>query len=225
MLKLRLESDYKDYYDGAFDQGGAVLYRQASRPLSLERSMNLLSKLGLPVPLHGVVRDIYSDVLHNWQRGMGMHRTDAHVVVAPEGYKVLLPLPVALASYPTEYCVEYVPETPEHPRCSGSSTLRFLFIGARCFTFERESADDWRSGCGDVTERLLSEEVAPPWRTRVTDPLLVVDAVRTQVWSRTVAVAVSLTPFLANTPLAGHLPPQAVVDAIKRYMDTLSPRG
>lgn len=224
MLKLRLESDYKDYYDGAFDQGGAVLYRMGDRPLSLERSMKLLSKLGLPVPLCGPVRTVYTDVLHNWQRGMGMHRTDAYVVVAPGGYKQLLPLPVALASCPEEFCIEYVPETPEHPRCLGSSTLRFLFVGGRCFTFERSSADDWRSGCGDVTERLLSEEVTPPWRERVNDPLLVVDAVRSQVWSRTVAVAVSLTPFLANTPLAAHLSPQAVVEAIKRYMDTLSPR-
>ena len=146
MPRLRLVSDFRDYYDYAFDEGGVDVWEfrrcltlGPPRPSQLEL---ISTRLGGKTPPHGSVRQIAAntdaedvviylpDYVHN---GLGLVR---------------LPAQYAAKTFPHLYCTAYI---------GGHQglTYRALQVGDRGFLLSYYSSDDWRSNRGNVDVKIL----------------------------------------------------------------------
>jgi len=127
---MRLKSDFRDWYDHAFDRDGPEFVRLSRGGLSRREMFVFLDDLDLRVPLHGTVSTIVPRlergeghllVGHGWRKLVVYQDEHAH---CGEG-KVLMDAQDALDSSPEAYCSEYIPVTPS---CVGIS-IRHLQVG------------------------------------------------------------------------------------------------
>jgi len=206
-VKLALRSDFVDFYDLAFDARlpGVPVFQRFSRDaadrVTLLRALRLT--LGENVPTFGTARDC----LRGWDDdSMWVAHFDpfAH---RGEG-KVVLAAGVLRREHPPEtIVVKYIDG-------NRGRSLRHLQIGRRAFLLHYESADDWRSNCGDV--RVMVSGRAHPM-TEATWPLLAVDYV-TDGSGRLWAIDLNTAPGMTGTGIEDLMTPDEVVDEIKGAM-------
>ena len=143
IIKIGLESDFRDYYDHVFYNSldlslSGIFYRIANNPefsLPKRSQFQYLESAGFRVPKHGLVKDIATE--------------NNKVVVYIDEYvhqgqgKDLLDGSDALSIHPDKYCSEYIGH-------SFGKSCRYLQVGNRSFIYWYQSSDSWKSNTGEV---------------------------------------------------------------------------
>jgi hypothetical protein len=231
-MKLRLVSDFRDYYDHWFDLDGQPFERIAVGGMSRPEMLAYLDTLDLTAPRHGTVRELATEgfplVVYTDERA---HRG--------EGKQVMLPWD-AEREYPDTFAARYygglticpitaywpTAEHNHHEQKCRSSTLRYLTVGRRTWVLGYWSDTDWRSNCGEGGVCVL-DEMSPlsiKWRgirEKVGLPLWAFDAILTE--SQEIAVDFNIAPGLRGTGMEDVLSPAEVVDLLKEALTALHP--
>lgn len=215
--KVRLVSDFRDYYDHWFDGCDAeiVFERRSTGGMSRPQMLAYMQSLGLRVPFFGRVRDVYEHMLRGFE-AIPHFDTILKLVVhfdekahRGEG-KVMLSLRDALEKYPDHFAVEYVPALP-----SGLGlTWRYLQVGDKVFWLEYFSRDDWRSNCGKVDIKVLTRE-RDGYHSQIRYPLFAVDFVPAPDLGL-FAVDFNIAPQVRGTGIEELLPAREVAEAVKK---------
>ena len=199
-MKLRLESDFTDYYDYMFDRDGTPFRRLPSDAPPRPTMLRYLQRLGHRVPRHGVVKELVPQLPSGAQVVVYLDE-DAH---RGEG-KLKLSREQAMGEYPGCYASEYVG--------SGNAvTWSHLQIGARSWWLEYVSWSDWRSNQGECCVKVLHEE-APGYHPQIKAPLFAIDFLRDDAYIY--AIDFNVAPALAHTGLPSLLYPGEAVKLIK----------
>ncbi|WP_144402114.1 hypothetical protein [Geoalkalibacter subterraneus] len=221
---LQLKSDFRDWYDCAFDlQGQMVFERLSTAGMSRRQMFAFLQKLGLRTPRHGLVEDLVSALTHDcedWPKDLQRRFLDQAVDVViyhdeqahcGEG-KQKISAGKALDLYPDTYASEFIPSVAGR----GSVSLRYLQVGQRRWWLRYWSQDDWRSNAGEGDCEILCEE-KPGRPHEINDPLFAVDFIR--AGKKLYAIDFNIAPGLA--PLNGLLLPSEVVSQISSFIQPL----
>lgn len=146
MIKLALQSDYRDFYDSAFDLKAPetyVLQRNSQADgFGRDALFNFLQASGWKTPRYGIVGTDDLFFAHKWvvydnlwqHCGYGKRVTERIDEKADHG----------------KLAAEFV-----GPVCG--QTGRILQIGGRAFLLRYKSSTDWRSNVGDVEIGLIRE--------------------------------------------------------------------
>ncbi|MBF7084413.1 hypothetical protein IT084_15780 [Desulfallas sp. Bu1-1] len=211
--KIKLVSDFWDYYDHWFDGSDAeiVFERRSTGGMDRLQMLEYLKSLGLRVPAFGRVRDLYDRERQVWQGYVDI--TSVVVYLDERAHrgegKVLLSLRDAMEQYPDHLATEYIPALP-----SGHGlTWRYLQVGDKIFWLKCTSHSDWRSNCGDVEIKVLSRE-KDSYNDKIRHPLYAVDFV--PAGNRLYAVDFNVAPGIKGTGVEELLPPREAAEAIKK---------
>lgn len=200
-MKLKLKSDFSDYYDFWFDREGEVFIRNARNDVDRTQIFQILKKqFKLKVPMHGICRDMKE---HFNKRDRVVVYTDplAH---CGEG-KILIPFGEALYEHPDCLIAEYLKGEKR------SQSIRYLSIGTKAFFLGYESDDEWRSNCGDVKVEIVGNLY---YKMPYCDlPLFAIDFIKD--YDTFYGVDFNSAPGLNGTGIEDLLKPAEVVQLIK----------
>jgi hypothetical protein len=225
-MKLKLNSDYFDYYDAWFDLDAehTLSRRMTDGPNKIE-AFKLLNLMGIKTPKYGMVAELYKDLASQFYDGkeaikkVGYDKVVELVVYtdinahAGEG-KIKVTLEEAREKYPGHFAVQYI---PNDTRVFASRSERLLQIGSRRIWLEYTSADNWQSNCGDVNITLIPTDTTRTFKLRgIRLPFFAIDYV-TNGHDR-LAVDLNVSPGLKGTPVQQQLKAQEIVDLIKDRM-------
>ena len=203
-LRVKLVSDFIDYYDHWFDSFDTDLIyeRQSTGGMGRLQMLKYLQSLGLLVPDFGQVKELHQ----KWQEYVVIYLNErAH---RGEG-KTLLPFSAAMEQYPNHLATEYIPALPSGHGLS----WRYLQVGDKVFWVEYASSSDWRSNCGDVTIKVLSRE-KDSYNDKIKHPLYAVDFV--PAGNKLYAVDFNVAPGIKGTGVEELLPAREAAEAIKK---------
>lgn len=210
-IKLKLVSNFLDYYDHWFDLEGKEFKRFTAQGMNREEIFQYLEKTSFTVPLYGTVKHLANQNINI--KEVVVYLDDmAHC----GNGKIKLPLEEALKKYPNFLCSEYI-ET--HPLGIAVS-YRHLQIGHKSFFLKYASYNDWRSNCGDGDIELLeSHEYKHSDRFKVIKfpyPLCAIDFVYKDgiYW----AIDFNTSPGIRGSGIENILKPKEVVDLIKQFI-------
>jgi len=208
-MKVRLRSNFRDYYDQAFSNVEGPYFSRfdnvgPTRPEMLVK----LARHGYLVPRFGKVSD-FACPLNTPPSQVVVHDDiTAHCGTG----KRLVSFDQVLGS-PDAFAVEYI-----RPFEGRAVSHRWLGVGRRRFLLRYESAEsDWLSNLESRVE-LVSEHHDVPGKYVPTTPLWAIDFVRCAQTNAYYALDLNLSPGLS--PLAGVLPPAEVVEEIALHLDT-----
>ena len=222
-MKIKLKSTFRDYYDSWFDlEGPMTWYRNSTGGMSRPEMLTYMEKLGLEVPQHNYLKNIYGRVAPT-----GVHSERVVVYLDNHSHrgenKVVMTKRQALEEHPDCYVADYVnyavpimcKVNPEHGR-HRSQSLRYLQIGTRKFWLEYWSDTDWRSNCGEGGVEVICEE-APGYHPKITWPLFAIDFVVTRYrWQQPLAVDFNIAPGLRGTGIEDIIRGPEAADLIKQ---------
>lgn len=204
MSKVKLLSDFVDYYDHWFDLEGEVFRRVSSDGMGRREMLEYLASLGLKTPPSGTVQELwdgYDDFDRQFLSVVIYLDERAH---RGEG-KVRLPMTEAVQKYPEHFATLYIPSTP-----LGAVSWRYLQVGDKVFWLEYASAD-WRSNYGEVEIRVLAQE-KDGYHPQVNLPLFAVDFV---VAEKLYAVDFNIAPQIKGTGVEEVLSAREAAESIK----------
>jgi len=206
-MKLKLKSDFYDWYDHAFDLDGMTFQRISKSITTRKQDLESLKNLGFRVPRFGKVIDFYHEILTHKQHPEITPVIQVVVHTDPKAHrgegKVLLSTTEAFLRHPHDFCVEYIP--------SNRKSQRLLCVGKRTFWIEYESKDDWRSNMGDVNFKVLDQI---PERPRFFLPMFAIDFVGKE---KLYAIDLNIAPGLE--PLKGIMTASEIVDELKNWLE------
>lgn len=211
-MRIRLVSDWVDYYDHWFDAEGPEWWRKTTDGPDRRTMLMMLVAAGWAVPRYANVEDfgIGMAVVHTDERA---HRGEG---------KSLALLPEDAGQFaPTALAVEYVMPSSDGPM---GVSYRCLRLGSREFWLKYENTGDWRSNFGpDVwITRLTEAELIGLPRGRVDwpYPLIAVDCVRRceNGVLRLLAIDLNVAPGLTGTGIEKLLPAEAAAKEIKNWL-------
>jgi hypothetical protein len=214
---MQLDSDFRDWYDHAFERTGPVFKRHSNSGLSRPEMFEYLQNLGMDVPTHGSVQqvvDYYCKDPDSIEALMVRHNLLQLVVYTDERAhcgegKILLDVRDALERYPHHFCSQYIPATAQ----GFGSSLRYLQVGERKWWLRYTSFDDWRSNAGDVEVQILCEE-KPGYHPHIHEPMFAVDFIRSA--AKAYAVDFNIAPGLE--PLNGHVKASDIVSELRNAL-------
>jgi hypothetical protein len=214
MQKVRLISDFHDYYDHWFDGTGAELtFERKSDGGDKRREMLVyLKSLGLRVPAFGRTSEVF-EYLQQKYAFEGFDRLFEVVVHIDETAhrgegKIKITLCDAVEQYPDHLAVEHIPVLPG----GQGQAWRYLQAGDKRFWLEYTSRNDWRSNCGDVDIGVLGRR-PDGYHKLIKLPLFAVDF----VWGDVpYAIDFNVAPGIKGTGIEDILPAKEVADAIKK---------
>jgi hypothetical protein len=189
MSGLKLVSDFKDFYDHAFDRSGTEFRRVSTDGPKRRDMLELLNLSGFRTVRHGKVKDVapkcdavvvYFDETKHRGEGKGRFFSED-----------------ALLRFPDYYCSEFV----KQPRVV---SYRKLVVGNRVFELTYSSNDKWRSNVGEVEIEISGHKAISNEFTTLNYALYAVD----YVWSGDMLAAVDL-----------NVAPGMDGTGIERYMD------
>ena len=213
--KLKLVTNYRDWYDHAFDREGIEFRRMNNEGMDRKSMLNFLHSRGFHTPEYGTVKEVvprllreYDEILHalaieNLIDVVVHTDINAH---AGDG-KIKVSAAEALSSYPQHLCVEYIAATPS----GNGRSLRYLRVGNRSWWLEYWSESDWRSNVGEGGCRIITEEPSGFVEPRFTDLMFAIDFI--PAGRHLYAIDYNIAPGLA--PLRDILSPNEVVDLLK----------
>ncbi|RJX18212.1 MAG: hypothetical protein C4570_07165 [Ammonifex sp.] len=213
-MRVKLRSDFWDYYDHWFDAVADVTFERFSRGGVNRREMfEFLESIDLRVPLYGKPREIFDRLGDFFRRRPQL----VEVVVylderAHQGEgKIKVLLPEALEKYPDYLALQYIPATP-----SGNGvSLRYLQVGDKIFWLKYRSRNNWRSNCGDVEIRVLGQE-KDGYHPKIEHPLFAIDFVPTD--DTLYAVDFNIAPQIRGTGVENLVPAKKAAEAIKKAL-------
>lgn len=206
--KLGLSSDFRDYYDHAFDVPWDSLIPMLDRkmnsgPPKLDQ-LKLMGNCGIPVPQinpGGLSPETQVVVITDERAHCGEGKLKVSYAEAREAY------------YGCPY-LEFIASGV------GALTYRFLKIGSRRLILRYKSKHPWMSNVGDVSITLVGEE-SETVRKFLSHhepldvyPLYAIDFVPRD-FTELVAVDFNVSPGIKGTPVQEILKPMEVYDLIK----------
>lgn len=203
-MKLKLFSDFRDYYDHMFDISGEPFLRFSIDMLTKREQLILLTAVGYKVPQHGILEDLFN-------AGVGEKFVVYYkpILHAGKGKTILHTQEENPASFYQMYAAEFI--IPDYNgKCKST---RILNIGNRQFQIDYESADDyWRSNVGSVTTQFVKElDASELYKSPLVGRALwAIDFVN--FYTNPVAVDLNTSPAI---PKELKLPASQVVDLIK----------
>jgi hypothetical protein len=215
--RMRLKTDYRDWWDYAFDLDGDFFYRMSTGGMSRREMFTFMEGIGMSVPTHGIVKNIANRLLAEFDvedlRDIAAeHLIDLVVYINEQAHrgegKLRMPAAEALQRFPDHYCSEFIPAT----QTGVGHSLRFLQVGARKWWLEYWSEDDWRSNVGEGGVKILCE-AEPGYHPKVEQAMFAIDFVKAA--GRLYAIDYNIAPGLA--PLNGHVKASELVEELKRF--------
>lgn len=201
MLKVKLNSDFTDYYDQWFDRDGYRFGRLSTQGANRENLLKAMMVMGFAVPTFGKLFNIKEKLLKQKVEKVVVYLDEnAH---RGEG-KVLMPLDEALEVYPTHLSSEYIP-----PSGSNSNSYRYLQVGSKhCWL--KYSSQDWRSNCGNVDIKIL--KAGEGYHEKIKKPLFAIDFVQ---GDKPYAIDYNSAPCVKGTGIEAELLPRRVFELIQ----------
>lgn len=155
-MKLKLESDFRDFYDYAFHREGDKTFSRRSYDRSMSKSdqFELFNKLTLKTPLIGTPQQLLD-------QGLGL--IDLVVVYLDdrahcgEG-KNLIELESVLTHYPNLLCSQWINTTGLFEE---SISYRLLQIGTRAWLLRYMGFGGWMSNHCEDTQIYVDSEIEP----------------------------------------------------------------
>ncbi|MHB1681532.1 MAG: hypothetical protein ACYCYO_01710 [Bacilli bacterium] len=213
-MKLMLCSNFVDYYDHHFDLTGRPFPRFSQGGMSRRQMFAFLKRVGLEVPIHGIVRELY-ERMEAYDQEYPESTMDLVVYLDETAHrgegKIHLGFKEALDVYPNQFASMYI-----HPPQDLAQSTRYLAVGDRAFWLRYESIDDWRSNCGDVRITVLREEKRG--RYLIPFALYAIDFVPIGQLNEQLAVDFNVAPGIRGTGVEERLSAQEAVEAIKRAL-------
>ena len=210
-MLLKLQSDFLDFYDHAFDLDGYSYRRVTTDGPDRAEMIAQFKHAGIPTPKFGR----YADFVR-WQ-----FSSDGRVVVytdlkahCGEGKKLKRFGTICCAERET-FLMEYIPFGDLTCSEYFSKSTRYLLIGDRCFVYNYFSKDDWRSNCGDVDISEPKETEVPSWRYCLYYPMFAVDFVEDKGVLK--AVDLNIAPGAKGIGLEKLIKPAQIVEQIKKW--------
>ena len=219
-MKIKLVSNFRDYYDYWFDLEGDVEFKRISTGgMSRPDMLKYLSSHDIPTPFYGYVKEFTREIdpmYHDLIKVIVHTNPNTHW---GEG-KELMTLEEAAEKYPDSFITFY--EDTGRP----AESIRDLYIGGRVFRMRYKSDDSWRSNVGNVEIGIISRW---PLHRELKDigkeyPLFAIDYVSRQrrgmeptnmPWY--VAVDFNEAPGLKGTGIENILDATEVVDLIRTW--------
>ncbi len=223
MAKIKLDSDFVDYYDHFMDLDGELMLQRHTVPkLNRIETYKALNMVGLKTPKFGMVAELYKD-LGTQNGGVSSLKSSGYgklveLVVfidihahAGEG-KEKMSLDDARKKYPGHFAAQFIPTA----KTFASRTERLVVMGDRQFWLEYTSKDDWRSNSGDVTITEIDNRYDRGMRGpiyEINSPLYAIDFVA--IGHERLAIDFSVAPRLDGTPIQNKLPAEQAAQTIK----------
>ena len=218
--RVKLLSDFKDYYDGVFDPDGQVFFRNRFRKGSKRQVLNTLSRIfsggGFSVIPHGLVLEMPSIIKNFYKTQEPIDDflvVSSRLVVYTEGTKLLAPIGVATELYPKEFSTLYIFTWP----FSGSSSIRWLQIGRIVVILKYISYTSWNSREGEVD--VIVKRI---WRVEdpiklFGSPIFAIDFVSDG--KRLYALDMEVNPVLQGTGVEDYISPEEVKEEVSVSLD------
>jgi hypothetical protein len=214
-VRLRLVSDFHDYYDQWFDRGGPEFRRMTTEgPSRPEMLYDEMDARGVKCLGYGLVKNVarfltfYPAILEENLTNEFLSSLRLVVYLDEMAHrgegKMIMNALDAVEKYPDHFCTEYRADS------ALATSFRYLQIGKRAWWLRYWSTDDWRSNCGDVHIDLLTEATdlyALPY------PLYAIDFIPTFDGLR--ACDLNIAPGLKGTGMEDVLKPKEVYDLIE----------
>lgn len=218
---MRLESDFRDYYDHWFDSTGDRVFQRMSRTdMSKRQQFELLSRVGFAVPRYGVVRDPVMRLAGEW---LVVYKDEfAH---CGEG-KILCQNSLARFEYPNLLASKFIPTTEDY--LLQSASRRILVVGDRVFWLKYVS-DGWMSNHAKNVEVHVINELPSrenfakrhklDFLTLKNYPLFAIDLVSHFETKEVFAIDFNSAPGLKWTGIEEHMTAKECFEAIARYVE------
>jgi hypothetical protein len=200
-MKLKLISDFTDYYDHWFDTNGIPFYRMADdKSYDRRTAFRILEELGLRVPRYGSIN------LTSWEAKELVIYTNEYCHIGEGKLKVQTAhIPPALQySFASEYILGY-----------RGVSYRLLYIGNKTFWLKYISHNDWRSNCGDCAV-VWHTEATPTIPRRLPLPLYAIDFV-IDLSGTFYAIDLNLAPGLSYTPVQDYFTGKGIVSMLYEF--------
>lgn len=206
-MKLRLVSNFIDYYDHWFDIDCKNQYRRVTTDGMNRGQMFLFMKqYHLITPIYGIVKHLkYANYFELDEKVVVYIDENIH---CGEG-KLLMTLEEAYQKYPNCLCTQYL----NNNVFGYAVSYRHLQIGNRAFWIRYTSFTDWRSNCGDGDIDLIEER--EPILTGI--PLFAIDFV--QYNNDYYAIDFNIAPGIKGTGVEKIISAKQVVELIKQQLE------
>ena len=219
---LILRSNFRDFYDHAFDSGGQVFNRIDTGGLNRRQMFSFLESLGLKTPPHGIVKELVPKLLSVYQQDFrdaaAKQILDVVVYTDEKAHrgegKEKVAAAEALERFPDHYCSEFIYTTQTE---SGRS-FRHLQVGTHNWWIESWSDSDWRSNVGEGGEYIRAE-AEYGYQPKIKEPIFAVDFVKAD---RLYAIDYNVAPSLAS--LKRTVTPTKIVESIKHAVEHFAAR-
>ncbi len=234
-MNIKLVSDFRDYWDHACDADGVEFRRMTTEGPTRRESLSFLEAHGVPVPMHGLVKNVIPKLLDKYRHIEPMALRKAflahyvHLVVyqdeqAHRGEGKSLE-PCTMGTYQDKgdlYCTVH---EPSRYRVS----VRYLHIGRRRFWLcyrNRVAHLPWQSNGdisvgppGGVTISVLGEALnePDPFDIKVAAPLYAIDFVPSP--TGLLAVDYNVAPGMKGTGIEEILQPNTIYKLIAEAVE------
>ncbi len=229
MIKVKLDSDFVDYYDHHMDfDGDLVLSRRMKAGPNRMEMYKLLNMIGLKTPKFGMVAELYKD-LGTQNGGVAGLKASGYgklmeVVVftdvnahAGDG-KLKMSLDEAREKFPGHFAAQFIPTAKTY----ASRTERVVVAGDYQYWLEYKSMDDWRSNAGETTIAELDTRFRPGLHGNIHEiksPLYAIDFVA--VGNERLAIDLNVSPGLKGTPIEDIVTAEHMAGSIKSRLAEL----
>lgn len=220
-MKIRLKTDFHDYYDHWFDAEGVEFERFSRQGRGRREALEYLSDIGLKTPPYGTPREVMVKTNNRLlERELELQKDSKYllsvVVYLDENAhrgegKVLMPLQEALNKYPNHLCTLFIPPIP-----GKSVSMRHLQIGKKAFWLRYTSSDDWRSNCGNVEIEVIKQE-KDGYHPKIHYPLFAIDYIANT--DKMLAVDLNVSPGLKGTGIENILTGKEVAHLISEAIN------
>jgi hypothetical protein len=217
MPKVKLVSDFHDYYDYMFDLDGIIYERKSintfvPRQIAFQR----LSRMGLKVPKYGAVGDMIRESVepefYVVYEDQFLHRSEG---------KVLRRYSVCDINKYTEKEMSFLASEYILPEMNATS-YRYLRIGCMVVWLKYKSNDNWRSNFGSeisIIQIPKREEINMQFVESEPYPLFAIDFVKAMRDGEYYAIDYNTSPGLKGTLIEDNVSATNIVQWIKQWFD------
>jgi hypothetical protein len=210
-MKIKLKSDFHDYYDHWFDDSSSstTFTRLSTNGMSRPEMFNFFTHYNIPTPKYGLVKNLtncYNVVVYE---DLYLHRGEG---------KLKLAYHHAMEKYSDYFASKYLP--PDNTVFQGIDSInigisyRYLSVGNKNFWLKYTSLDNWKSNWGDVVIEIL-HDMEDGGNYYFELPLYAIDFIKHK--DILYAIDFNISPQIKGTGLEFILPAKEVADGIREY--------
>lgn len=226
-MKIKLNSDYLDYYDFFFDLDGKEFYRRAAKPngYSKPQQFDLLSSyFGYKVPPNATVREFYAQSVRTAKCYNPAYNSSEQLVVYLDNYahagndKIVWSIAgsmVELENGPNLYASLFLPTT-EDP-LNHSISYKYIKFGMHYALFKIECFNGWRTNSGNLDIVLIKHGLEEDLQKLIWNPLYSIDMIRYN--GEYYAVDLNTAPGMRGLGMHHEYAGQEIVDSIRRWFE------